>query len=50
MLTFAVPQRTFLSAAVDRPAVVTREVDKILGHPAESFPDWVAEHRAVFTR
>jgi uncharacterized protein YbjT (DUF2867 family) len=40
----------FLSATVDKPAAVTREVDNILGRPAQSFADWIAEHRAPFTR
>jgi hypothetical protein len=40
----------FLSATVDKPAAVTREVEIILGLPAQSFADWVAHHRALFTR
>jgi uncharacterized protein YbjT (DUF2867 family) len=40
----------FLSATVDKPAVVTREVDAILGRPAQSFADWVGDYRALFTR
>lgn len=40
----------FLSATDDKPALVTREFDNILGRPAQSFTDWVADHRALFTR
>lgn len=40
----------FLAATVDKPAAVTREIDKILGRPAQSFAAWVADHRALFTR
>ncbi|POX91786.1 nucleoside-diphosphate sugar epimerase [Mycobacterium kansasii] len=40
----------FLSATVDGPAAVTREVENILGRPAQSFAAWVADHRELFTR
>jgi uncharacterized protein YbjT (DUF2867 family) len=40
----------FLSATVDKPAVVTGEVEKVLGRRAQSFADWVADHQALFTR
>lgn len=39
----------FLAPTVDKPALVTHEVDKILGRPAESFAQWVSEHRDIFT-
>jgi uncharacterized protein YbjT (DUF2867 family) len=39
----------FLSKTVDMPALVTREVEKILGRPAQPFAEWVAEHQALFT-
>jgi uncharacterized protein YbjT (DUF2867 family) len=37
-----------LATTVDKPAVVTDEVPKILGRPAQSFEQWVAEHRSIF--
>jgi uncharacterized protein YbjT (DUF2867 family) len=37
-----------LGAAVDSPAVVTDDVEQILGRPATSFEQWVTEHRSVF--
>jgi uncharacterized protein YbjT (DUF2867 family) len=33
---------------LDKPALVTHDVEKILGRPATSFAQWVAEHRAMF--
>jgi uncharacterized protein YbjT (DUF2867 family) len=39
-----------LSETVDKPALVTHEVHKILGRPAEAFAQWVADHRAEFTK
>jgi uncharacterized protein YbjT (DUF2867 family) len=47
---FAEAYIAFLAATVDKPALVTHEVDKILGRPAESFASWVADHRALFTK
>ncbi|BBZ42162.1 NmrA family NAD(P)-binding protein [Mycobacterium conspicuum] len=38
-----------LAETLDQPALVTSDVEKILGRPALSFAHWVAEHRAVFT-
>jgi uncharacterized protein YbjT (DUF2867 family) len=38
-----------LEATVDAPAVVTDHVEQILGRPAKSFAEWVAEHAAAFT-
>ena len=38
-----------LSATVDKPALVTHEVEKILGRPAESFADAVSAHQNLFT-
>ena len=37
-----------LSATVSKPALVTHEVEKILGRPAENFADAVAAHRKLF--
>jgi uncharacterized protein YbjT (DUF2867 family) len=39
----------FLSATVAKPAMVTRDIEKILGRSARSFSQWVTEHRDVFT-
>ena len=33
---------------VDRPALVTHDVEKILGRPAQSFTDWAASHAGAF--
>lgn len=38
-----------LAETMERPALVTHEVDKILGRPATSFADWVSGHRELFT-
>jgi uncharacterized protein YbjT (DUF2867 family) len=37
-----------LETTVDSPATVTNDVDQILGRPAKSFPEWVAEHASLF--
>ncbi|MBN3453454.1 NmrA family NAD(P)-binding protein [Mycobacterium sp. DSM 3803] len=47
---FADAYMGLLEDTVDRPALVTHEVDKILGRPATSFADWAAEHRGHFTK
>jgi uncharacterized protein YbjT (DUF2867 family) len=39
----------YLSNTVDVPALVTRDVEKILGRPAAPIAGWVAEHRELFT-
>ena len=39
----------FLEATVSKPSLVTHEVEKILGRPAETFAEGVAAHRALFT-
>lgn len=38
-----------LASTLDTPALVTHDVEKILGRPATPFAQWVAEHRDVFT-
>lgn len=38
-----------LAESLDKPALVTHDVEKILGRPAIAFSQWVAEHRNVFT-
>ncbi|HEX2283630.1 MAG TPA: nucleoside-diphosphate sugar epimerase, partial [Mycobacterium sp.] len=45
---FADAYVAFLSATRDKPALVTHEVDKILGRPAQSFAQWVTDHRESF--
>ena len=39
----------FLSNTVDKPALVTREMEEIVGRPAQPFAEWVAEHQALFS-
>jgi uncharacterized protein YbjT (DUF2867 family) len=34
---------------LDKPALVTHDVEKILGRPATPFAQWVSEHRDLFT-
>jgi uncharacterized protein YbjT (DUF2867 family) len=46
---FADAYIAFLSATVSKPALVTHEVEKILGRPAESFADAVSAHHDLFT-
>ncbi len=46
---FADAYIAMLSATVDKPALVTNEVAKILGRPADSFADAVSAHRDLFT-
>ncbi len=35
---------------LDKPALVTHDVEKILGRPATPFAQWVSEHRDLFTK
>lgn len=46
---FADAYIAYLSASVEQPALVTHDVEKILGRPPESFANWVAKHRDLFT-
>ncbi|MFV8165167.1 NAD(P)H-binding protein [Mycobacterium sp. 134] len=46
---FADAYMGLLADTVERPALVTHEVDKILGRPATTFADWVDAHRGLFT-
>jgi uncharacterized protein YbjT (DUF2867 family) len=39
-----------LSTTISQPAVVTDDVEKILGRPAQSFEQWVAEHQSIFAK
>ena len=41
---------SMLAAAVDKPALVTREIEKITGQPATPFARWVSDHRHLFTK
>jgi uncharacterized protein YbjT (DUF2867 family) len=38
-----------LATTIDEPAVVTDGVQQILGRPAQSFEQWVVEHKSIFT-
>jgi uncharacterized protein YbjT (DUF2867 family) len=45
---FADAYIAFLSATVDRPALVTHDVEKVLGRPAMSVSEWAGAHKEVF--
>jgi len=47
---FADAYMAMLADAVDKPALVTREIEKITGRPATTFAQWVSEHRHLFTK
>ena len=46
---FADAYIALLAETVEKPALVTHDVEKILGRPAESFADAVSAHRDLFT-
>lgn len=46
---FADAYLAMLAESLDKPAMVTHDVEKILGRPALPFAHWVAEHRGAFT-
>jgi uncharacterized protein YbjT (DUF2867 family) len=46
---FADAYIALLSTTIDQPAIVTPDIEKILGRPAQPFAQWVAEHRERFT-
>ncbi len=46
---FADAYVAMLAETLDKPALVTSEVEQIVGRPAMTFADWVSEHSAVFT-
>ena len=46
---FADAYTAMLADALDKPALVTREVEKITGRPATTFTQWVSDHRDLFT-
>ncbi len=47
---FADAYTAMLAETLDKPALVTREVEKITGRPATTFAQWVTEHRNLFTK
>jgi uncharacterized protein YbjT (DUF2867 family) len=47
---FADSHASLLATTVAQPAVVTPDVEHILGRPPESFEHWVADHLSLFTR
>jgi uncharacterized protein YbjT (DUF2867 family) len=47
---FADSYIAMLAETLDKPALVTREVEKVTGRSATTFAEWVAEHRDVFTK
>ena len=46
---FADAYVAMLAETIDKPALVTFDVEKIVGRPARTFAHWVSEQRAVFT-
>jgi uncharacterized protein YbjT (DUF2867 family) len=46
---FADAYMALLAETVDRPAVVTHDVEKVLDRPAKPFAQWVSERRRSFT-
>ena len=47
---FADAYIAMLAETLDKPALVTHDVEKILGRPATTFAQWVSEHRDLFTQ
>jgi uncharacterized protein YbjT (DUF2867 family) len=47
---FADAYTSMLADAVGKPALVTREVEKITGRPATPFARWVSDHHHLFTK
>ena len=47
---FADAYTAMLAETLDKPALVTHDVEKILGRPATTFAQWVSQHRDLFTR
>lgn len=46
---FADAYMAMLAESLDKPALVTHDVEKILGRPATPFAQWVSAHRDLFT-
>jgi uncharacterized protein YbjT (DUF2867 family) len=47
---FADAYIAMLAETLDKPALVTHEVEKIVGRPAVTFAHWVADHRDLFAK
>jgi uncharacterized protein YbjT (DUF2867 family) len=47
---FADAYMSMLVETLDKPALVTHDVEKILGRPATPFAQWVSEHRDLFAQ
>jgi uncharacterized protein YbjT (DUF2867 family) len=47
---FADAYMAMLAETLDKPALVTHDVEKILGRPATPFAHWVSQHRDLFTK
>jgi uncharacterized protein YbjT (DUF2867 family) len=47
---FADAYTAMLAETLDKPALVTHEVEKIVGRPATTFDRWVSQHRDLFTK
>lgn len=47
---FADAYTAMLAETLDKPALVTHDVEKILGRPAIPFAQWVSQHRDLFAR
>jgi len=47
---FADAYTAMLAESLDKPALVTHDVEKILGRPATPFAHWVSAHRDVFAK
>jgi len=45
---FADAYTAMLAQTLDKPALVTHDVEKILGRPATPFAQWVSQHRDLF--
>jgi uncharacterized protein YbjT (DUF2867 family) len=46
---FADAYNAMLAETLDKPALVTHDVEKILGRPALTFAQWLSQHRDLFT-
>lgn len=47
---FGTAYTALLAETVDTPAPVSGQVERILGRPAQTFADWVGQHRTAFSR
>jgi uncharacterized protein YbjT (DUF2867 family) len=46
---FADAYNAMLAETLDKPALVTHDVEKIVGRPALTFAEWLSAHRNIFT-